>query len=71
MCLAQDQHPVGHLSAPGASEAFANRVHAGSLDGGSQDPDTGSCEDGVEWCGEVRSRSRIRNLLRHEVARCE
>jgi fatty acid desaturase len=46
--LVQDQHPVEYLSAQGTDKAFANRVHAGSLDSGSQDPDTGSCEDGVE-----------------------
>jgi hypothetical protein len=40
MCLAEDQRPVEYLAAQGADEAFADRVHAGSLDGCSQDPDT-------------------------------
>ena len=48
MRLAEDQRPVEYLAAQGADEAFADRVHAGSLDGCSQDPDTAGCEDGVE-----------------------
>ena len=51
MSLAGDQHPVEDLWAQGADEAFADRVHARSLDGGAQDPGTGGLEDGVERGG--------------------
>jgi len=47
MWLAQDQHPAGYLSPQGTDEASADRVHAGNLDGGTQDPDTGGLEDGT------------------------
>ena len=55
MRLAQDQHPVKYLPAQGIGEAFADRVHAGSLDSGAQDPDAGGFEDGVERAAQVRS----------------
>jgi hypothetical protein len=55
MSLAQDQHAVQELTAQGAGEAFAGRVHPRSLDGGAQNPGAGSLEDGVERGGEVRS----------------
>jgi len=53
--LAEDQHAVEELAAQGAEEAFAGRVHPGSLDGGPHDPGAGGLEDGVEGPGEVRS----------------
>jgi hypothetical protein len=55
MPAAEDQHPVQYLSAQGADEAFAGRVHARCLDSGTQDPGTGGLEHGVERGGEVRS----------------
>ena len=55
MPVAEDQHAVQYLSAQGADEALAGRVHARRLDGGAQDPGASGLEDGVEGCGEVRS----------------
>src|SRR5208282_2105711 len=53
MRLTEDQHAVEEFAAQGAEEAFAGRVHPGSLDGGPQDPGAGGLEDGVEGLGEV------------------
>jgi hypothetical protein len=53
--LAENHHPVEELAAQRAEEAFAGRVHPGSLDSGPQDPDAGGLEDGVEGLGEVRA----------------
>ena len=55
MPFAEDQHAVEELSAQGADEPLAGRVHARSLDGGAQDPGPGGLEDGVERGGEIRS----------------
>ena len=55
MPAAGDQHPVQYLSAQGADEALAGRVHARRLDSGTQDPGTGGLEHGVERGREVRS----------------
>src|SRR5271165_2781264 len=55
MPLTEDQHPVEELSAQGADEALADRVHPRSLDSGTQDPGTGGLEYGVKGAGEVRS----------------
>ena len=72
MSLPDDQHTVQEVAAQDAGQAFADRVHARRLHSGAQDPGTGGLEDGAERGGEVPDpRSRIRNLLRHEVARCE
>jgi hypothetical protein len=51
--LTEDQHAVEELAAQGTEEAFADRVHPGSLDSGLQDPGAGCLEDGVEGLGEV------------------
>jgi hypothetical protein len=48
MSLAEDQDAVEEFSAEGADEAFADRVHARSLDGGEQDPSAGGLKDGVK-----------------------
>jgi hypothetical protein len=48
MRLAEDQHAVEELAAQGTEEAFAGRVHPGSLNGSPQDPGAGGLEDGVE-----------------------
>jgi transposase len=48
VALAEDQHAVEELSAQGADEPLADRVHARRLDGGAQDPGAGGLEDGVE-----------------------
>ena len=53
MCRAEDQHPVQELTAQGADEALADRVHPRSLDGGAQDRGAGRLEDGVERGREV------------------
>src|SRR5450755_4047350 len=53
--LAEDQHAVERLSAQGADEALAGRVHPRSLQGGAHDTGAGGLEDGVERGGEVRS----------------
>ena len=53
MRLAEDQHAVEELAAQGTEEAFADRVHPGSLNGGPQDPGACGLEDGVEGLGEV------------------
>jgi hypothetical protein len=46
---------VEELSAQGADEPLADRVHARRLGGGAQDPGAGGLEGGVERGGEVRS----------------
>jgi hypothetical protein len=53
MRLTEDQHPVEELAAQGTEEAFAGRVHPGSLDSGLQDLGACGLEDGVEGLGEV------------------
>jgi hypothetical protein len=53
--LAEDQHAVQELTAQGAGEALADRVHPRSLDGSAQDTGVGGLEGGVERCSEVRS----------------
>ena len=55
MRLVEDQHPVEELASQGADGVLADRIHPGSLNGGPQDPDAASPEDGVEGPGEVRS----------------
>ena len=55
MALPEDQHAVEELTAQGADEALADRVHLRSLDGGTQNPGAGGLEDGVERGGLVRS----------------
>jgi hypothetical protein len=53
MRLTEDQHAIEELAAQGTEEAFAGRVHLGSLDSGLQDPGAVCLEDGVEGPGEV------------------
>ena len=48
MPFAEDRHSVEELSAQGADEPLAGRVHAQRLDGGAQDPGADGLEDGVE-----------------------
>ena len=55
MRLTENQHAVKELSAQGADEAFAGRVHARRLDSGAHDFGPGGLEDGVEGWREVRS----------------
>ena len=55
MPAAEDQHPVQYLSAQGADEALAGRVHVRRLDSGTRDLGTGALEHGVERGREVRS----------------
>ncbi len=55
MALPEDQQAVEQLTAQGANEAFADRVHPRRLDGDAQDPGAGGLEDGVERGSEVRS----------------
>ena len=55
MALPEDQHAAQELTAQGADEALADRVHPRSLDGGAQDPGAGGLENGVERGSEVRS----------------
>jgi len=55
MRFTEHQHAVQELAAQGTEEAFAGRVHPGSLDSGPQDPGPVRLEDGVEGLGEVRS----------------
>src|SRR5882757_6823321 len=51
--LVQDQGPVEDLTAQGADEALADRVHPGRLHGGAQDRGAGGLEDGIEGGSEV------------------
>jgi len=51
--LTGDQYAVEELAAQGTEEAFAGRVHPGSLDSGLQDPGAVCLKDGVEGPGEV------------------
>ena len=53
MRLTEDQHAVEELAAQGTEEAFAGRVHPGSLDSSLQDPGAVCLENGVEGPGEV------------------
>jgi hypothetical protein len=46
--LAEDQYAVEEFAAQGTEEAFAGRVHPGSLDSGLQDPGAVCLKDGVE-----------------------
>ncbi len=46
--LTENQHTVEELSAQGADEALADRVHARRLDSGAQDPGADGLEDGVK-----------------------
>ena len=62
VCLAEDQHAVQDLSAQGAGEAFAGRVHARSPDGAAEDSGAGGLEYGVERAGEVRSAAADQEL---------
>jgi len=55
MAFPQDQHAVKELTAQGANEALADRVHPRSLDGRAHDPGAGGPEDRVERGGEIRS----------------
>ena len=54
MLLADDQHAVEEFAAQGADEAFAGRIHPGSLHGCAQYPGAVCLENGVEGLGEVR-----------------
>jgi hypothetical protein len=53
MRLTEDQHAVQEFAAKGTQEAFAGRVHPGSLHSGPQDPGAVRLEDGVKGPGEV------------------
>ena len=55
MRLTENQHAVKELSAQGADEAFAGRVHARRLDSGAHDFGPGGLDDGVRGSPEVRS----------------
>jgi hypothetical protein len=48
-------HPVEELAAQGTKKAFADRVHARSLDSAAQDRSASCLEDGVEGACEVRA----------------
>src|SRR5579862_823067 len=48
MSFAEEQHAVEEPTAQGADQPLADRVHARSLDGGTQDPGSGGLEDRVE-----------------------
>jgi hypothetical protein len=71
MPLAEDQHPVGDLGPGGEHEPFriGIRSRAPGRDFTASMPALASSasKDAVN----CPARSRIRNLLRHEVARCE
>ncbi len=54
VCLADDQHAIQKLSAQGAGEALADRVHPRRLDRTAQDRGAGGLEYGVEATSEVR-----------------
>jgi hypothetical protein len=71
MALAEDQNAVEELSAQGTDEPLAGCVHARCLDGGAQDPGAGGLKTASKDAVKFDPRSRIRNLLRHEVARGE
>ena len=55
MAFPRDQNAVQDLTAQGADEPLADRVHPRSLDGRAHDPGAGGLEDGAERGGEVRS----------------
>jgi hypothetical protein len=55
MALSEDQHAVQELTAQGAGETLADRVHPRSPDGGAQDPGASSLEDRIERGCKVRS----------------
>ena len=55
MLLAEDQHAVQKLTAQGADEPFADRIHTGSLDRCAQNPGASGLEDSVERGSEVRA----------------
>jgi len=63
MALPEDQHAVQELTAQGADEALADRVHPRRLDGRTHDPGAGGLEDGVERGGEVRSAVADQELV--------
>jgi hypothetical protein len=48
MALSEDQRAVQELTAQGADEALADRVHPRSLDGRAHEPGAVGLEDGVE-----------------------
>src|SRR5262249_53515304 len=50
----QDQSPVEELTAQGADEALADRVHPRRLHGRAHDSGAGGLEDGIEGRGEIR-----------------
>jgi hypothetical protein len=52
--LVQDQGPVENLTAQGADQALADRVHPRGLHRGAHDGGAGGLEDGIEGRGEVR-----------------
>ncbi len=61
--FAGNQCPVEDFAAQRPGEAFADRVHAGRLDGADQDPGVGCLEGGVERCGEVRAAVADQELM--------
>ena len=71
MSLAEDQHPVGDLGPGGEHESFRVSIRArasgGIFTASVPTPARTASKDSVN----CPARSRIRNLLRHEVARCE
>jgi hypothetical protein len=63
MPTAEDQHPVQYLSAQGADEALAGRVHARRLDSGTQDPAPAPWNTASNEAVKFDPRSRMRNLM--------
>ena len=64
MPATEDQHPVQYLSAQGADEALAGRIHAQRLNSGTQNPGADGLEYGAGRGREVRSAVTDR---RHQV----
>lgn len=59
---AEDEPSIEALAPDGADDVLADGARARSLDRGLDDPDDVGSEDGVEGCGVLVSRSRMRNL---------
>ena len=55
MDLVQDQCPVENLTALGADQALADRVHPRRLHRATHDGGAGGLKDGVEGRGEIRA----------------
>jgi hypothetical protein len=71
MLLADDQHVVGALVAQRSREPLRERVACGARTGVLITRVPFPAKTPSNAVVNLLSRSRIRNLLRHEVARCE